>query len=56
MISDVYVLGLSNVDAILGIQWLESLECYVQDFKKIPLEFMIDGKKTMLKAMLDGGP
>ena len=56
LIGDFYVINLSNLDVVLGLEWLESLERYVQDFRQMQLEFMVNGKKIILKAMENGGP
>ena len=50
------MINLSNLDVVLGLEWLESIEPYVQDFRQMQLEFMVNGKKTILKEMADGGP
>lgn len=51
-----YVLSLGNIDAVLGLQWLQSLGRYIQDSRRMELELMVDDKKIVLKAMPDGGP
>lgn len=53
---DFYVIGLGEIDTVLGIQWLQSLGRYVQDFRKMELEFMVDKKKIVLRGLSDGGP
>ncbi|KAH9328906.1 hypothetical protein KI387_001014, partial [Taxus chinensis] len=53
---DFYVIGLGEIDTVLGIQWLQSLGRYVQDFRRMELEFMVDRKKIVLRALFDGGP
>jgi len=53
---DFYVLGLGEIDVVLGIQWLQSLGRYAHDFQKMELEFIHDGKKVVLRALSDGGP
>ena len=35
---------------------MESLEHYGQDFRQMQLEFMVNRKRIILKAMVDGGP
>lgn len=54
--NDFYVVGLGDIDAVLGIQWLQSLGKYIQDFKRMEMEFIVGGKKVALKALSDSGP
>ena len=56
LIGDFYVIILSNLDVVLGLELLESLKCYVQEFRQMQLEFMVNGKEIILKEMVDGGP
>lgn len=51
-----YVIGIGEVDVLLGVQWLHSLGIYIQNFQKMELEFMADGTKIVLRALVDDVP
>ena len=50
------MIGVTESDIILGIQSLHPLGPYIQYFQQMELEFVMDGKKIMLKALVDDAP
>ena len=48
--TDVLLLPLGNCDMVLGVQWLETLGEIKWDFKQLRMEFVIEGKKHVLRG------
>ena len=55
MIDDLFVMDLVDTDIILGIQWLETLDQYTQNFKRMDFSFEIDYKKVLLRGISNKG-
>lgn len=51
--SDFLLLPLGNVDIVLGVQWLSTLERILFDFKNRTIEFVYKGKKHVLRGASD---
>ncbi|KAM0053973.1 putative nucleotidyltransferase, Ribonuclease H [Helianthus debilis subsp. tardiflorus] len=49
--TDVLVLPLDNYDMVLGIQWLQSLNDIVWNFKNLTMQFKVDTKVIELKGI-----
>lgn len=47
---DLHVLPIEGPSVVLGIQWLQSLGRVVNDYAKLQMEFMWDGKKIQLNG------
>lgn len=56
MTDDFFVVDLDEMDVILGIQWMETLDQYTQSFKRMEFSFEVDGRKVVLRGMSNGGP
>ncbi|KAJ0800601.1 putative nucleotidyltransferase, Ribonuclease H [Helianthus annuus] len=52
--TDVLLLPLDNYDMVLGIQWLQSLDDIVWNFKKLTMQFKVDCKVVELKGVNKG--
>lgn len=52
--NDFCMIGIVDSNIILGIQWLHSLGRYIQDLQQMQLEFMVEGKRIILKALVQG--
>ena len=50
LIDDFYMCDLGGTDVVLGVQWLQYLGRYSQDFRARQLEFMVGRRKIVLKA------
>ncbi|XP_022041421.1 uncharacterized protein LOC110944001 [Helianthus annuus] len=48
--TDVLLLPLDNYDMVLGVQWLQSLDDIVWNFKALTMQFKMDSKVIMLKG------
>lgn len=48
--TDVLLLPLDNYDMVLGVQWLQSLDDIVWNFKALTMQFKVDSKVIMLKG------
>lgn len=48
--SDCMVLPLGCCDMVLGIQWISTLGPIIWDFQKLRMEFMVEGKKHVLRG------
>lgn len=53
---DFFVVDLDDMEVILGIQWMESLDEYTQSFKRMDFTFVAKGKKVVLRGMANEGP
>ncbi|KAJ0555261.1 putative nucleotidyltransferase, Ribonuclease H [Helianthus annuus] len=53
--TDVLILPLDNYDMVLGIQWLQSLNDIVWNFKKLTMQFKVDSKTIELKGIDKSG-
>ena len=53
---DFFVVDLDDMEVILGIQWMETLDEYTQSFKWMEFLLKVDGKKVVLRGMSSGGP
>ena len=48
MVEDFFIVDLADMEVILGIQWMETLDEYTQSFKQMKFTFVVDGKKVVL--------
>ena len=48
MTEDFFIVDLAEMEVILGIQWMETLDEYTQSFKRMDFSFVADGKKVVL--------
>ena len=46
--NDFFIVDLADMEVILGIQWMETLDEYTQSFKWMDFTFVVDGKKVVL--------
>ena len=53
---DFFRVDLDDMEVILGIQWMETLDEYTQSFKWMDFTFVVDGKKVVLHRMANKGP
>ena len=53
---DFFIVDLADMEVILGIQWMETLDEYTQSFKRMDFTFVADGKKVVLRGMVNEGP
>ena len=54
---DFYVVDLGDIHAILGVQWLQSLGKYSQNFQTMELKFRdADGRRVVLRGMASKAP
>lgn len=53
---DFFIVDLDDMEVILGIQWMETLDEYTQSFKRMDFTFVVDGKKVVLRGMANEGP
>ena len=53
---DFFIVDLANMEFILGIQWMETLDEYTQSFKRMDFTFIVDRKKIVLHGMAKEGP
>jgi len=53
---DFFIVDLADMEVILGIQSMETLDEYTQSFKQMDFTFMADGKKVVLRGMANEGP
>ena len=51
VIEDFFIVDLDDMEVILGIQWMETLDEYTQSFKRMDFTFVVDGKKVVLCGM-----
>ena len=51
---DFFVVDLDDMEVILGIYWMETLDEYTQSFKWMEFSFELDGKKVVLRGMSNG--
>ncbi|OMP06305.1 Retroviral aspartyl protease [Corchorus olitorius] len=49
-VTDVLLLPLGSCDMVLGVQWLETLGDINWNFKELRMEFVVNGKKFMLRG------
>ena len=56
VMEDFFIVDLANMEVILGIQWMETLDEYTQSFKRMEFTFVADGKKVVLREMANEGP
>lgn len=56
MTDDFFVVDLDDMDVILGVQWMETLDQYMQSLKRMEFSFEVDGRKVVLRGMSNGGP
>ena len=49
-VTDVLLLSLGSCDMVLGVQWLETLGEIKWDFKQLRMEFMVQGKRHVLRG------
>ena len=45
---------MSRCDIVLGIQWLAELRLILGDFKNLKMEFMVEGRKFVLRGTTIG--
>lgn len=48
---DFFIVDLDDMEVILGIQWIKTLDEYTQSFKQMDFTFVVDGKKVVLRGM-----
>ena len=53
---DFFIVELDDMEVILGIQWMETLDGYTQSFKRMDFTFFVNGKKVVLRGMANEGP
>ena len=53
---DFFIVDLVDMEVILGIQWMETLDEYTQSFKRMDFTFVVDRKKVVLRGMANEGP
>ena len=51
-----FIVDLANMEVILGIQWMETLDEYTQSFKRMDFTFVVDRKKVVLRGMTNERP
>lgn len=51
-----YVVSIGDIDAVLGIQWMQFLGEITLNLQTMELRFQFDGKKVALRGMSNGGP
>ena len=56
MTEDFFIVELTDMEVILGIQWMEMLDEYTQSFKRMNFTFVVDEKKVVLRGMANEGP
>ena len=53
---DFFIVDLNDMEVILGIQWMETLDEYTRSFKQMDSTFFVDGKKFVLRRMENADP
>ncbi|XP_076915981.1 uncharacterized protein LOC143575510 [Bidens hawaiensis] len=53
--ADMMVIPLSNYDIVLGVQWLQTLNHIMWNFKKLIMQFTINGQPYELKGTMSKG-
>ena len=51
-----FIVNLDDMEVILGIQWMETLDEYTQSLKPMYFTFVVDGKKVVLCRIENEGP
>lgn len=47
---DLYHLDIAGLDIVFGVAWMRSLRCILIDYHALTIEFMLNGKHTILHA------
>jgi len=53
---DFFIVDLDDIEVILGIQWMDTLDAYTQSFKRMNFTFVVDGKKVVLCGIANKEP
>ena len=53
---DFYVVDIGDIEVVIGVQWLQTLEEYRINHHTMELEFEWDGKEVVLKGLSQNGP
>lgn len=53
---DLCVVGMGNMDVVLGIQWIHYLGRYYRYFQKMELCFQHNDKEVILQGLSNGSP
>jgi len=53
---DLFVLPLSGVDIVLGVQWLKILGTVLTDYEQLTMQFMKDGSRVLLQGQPKPNP
>ena len=53
--NDFFVVDLDDMEVMLVIQWMETLDEYTQSFKWMEFSFKVDSKKVVQRGMSNGG-
>ena len=56
VIDDFFVVDLDDMEVMLDVQWMETLDEYTSSFKQMELSFKVDDNEVVLRGMSNGGP
>ena len=55
VMEEFFIVDLTDMEVILGIKWMETLDQYTQSFKQMDFTFMVDKKNLALWGMANDG-
>ena len=53
---DFYVVGIGEIDLVLGVQWLHSIGGYYMNHQTMEFKFHSNGKEVLLRGLSNGAP